>query len=75
MEILLKTVTFPLETGQKQVQMKRKGADKDSRLISDISLTYATEMEPFAVIFMKKRESILFILSFLKNDFALWKDT
>ena len=55
MEILLKTLTFPLETGQKEVQIKRKGADEDSRLISDISLTYATKMEPFAVIFMKKR--------------------
>ena len=55
MEILLKTLTFSLETSQKEVQIKRKGADEDSRLISDISLTYATEMEPFAVIFMKKR--------------------
>ena len=35
--------------------MKREGADKDLRLISDISLTYVTKMEPFAVIFMKKR--------------------
>ena len=47
--------------------------NEDSRLISDISLTYATKMEPFAVIFMKKGNLFLFILSFLKNDFALWK--
>ena len=38
------------------VQMEvKKGADKDIKLISDISLTYVTKMEPFAVIFMKKR--------------------
>ena len=55
MEILLKTLTFSLETGQKEVQIKRKSADEDSRRITDISLTYATKMEPFAVTFMKKR--------------------
>ena len=64
MEILLKTLTFSLETGQKEVQITRKGADEDSRLISDISLTYATKMEPFAVIFMKKGNLFLYILSF-----------
>ena len=48
-------LTFSLETGQKEVQIKRKSADEDSRRISDISLTYATKMEPFAVIFMKKK--------------------